>query len=211
MKKSIVCIMLLFLLCLTACGQKNNDSAGALTEEEISFFNENFFTTETEYLGTWVRNNILYTEFTKPAQVDVGAMIYNEAGETVSEEEKEYLRTQVKELLDTSKFTTAYIDELLQNYLGISLKESEKNGLDSMIYYEKEDAYYLVRSDALAVFVQVEEGFKNEDGTITLQYIKTEEPMQNLTEDQKKELPRYQVVLKETENGYQFLSNQEMK
>lgn len=211
MKKSFVCIMLLLLLCLTACGQKNNDSAGALTEEEISFFNENFFTTETEYPGTWVRNNILYTEFTKPAQVDVAAMIYNEAGETVSEEEKEYLRTQVEELLDTSKFTTAYIDELLQTYLGISLKESEKNGLDSVIYYEKEDAYYLVRSDALAVFVQVEEGFKNEDGTITLQYIKTEEPVQNLTENQKKELPRYQVVLKETENGYQFLSNQEMK
>ena len=35
--------------------------------------------------------------------------------------------------------------EMMQTYLGISLEESEKKGLERFFYYADEDAYYLVR------------------------------------------------------------------
>lgn len=186
--------------------------AGPLTEEEIKFFNEKFFTAETEYPGRWVRNNILYTEFANPAQVDIEAMFYDEySAEEISKEERAYLREQLDEQLDTSKFTTAYINEVMQTYLGISLEESEKNGLDKFFYNEEYDAYYLMHSDALCVCVQVESGERKEDGTVTLVYRKAHQLFTYMTEQEINALPQYQVVLKETENGYQFLLNQMVK
>lgn len=182
---------------------------GPLTEEEIKFFNEKFFTAETEYPGRWVRNNILYAEFTNPAQVDLEAMFYDEGSvEEISKEERDYLREQLDEPLDTSKFTAAYVNEMMQTYLGISLEESGKNGLDRFFFNAEYDAYYLMHSDAMCVCVQVESGERNEDGTITLVYRKAYQPFTHLTEKEIEVLPQYQVVLKETENGYQFLSNQ---
>lgn len=184
-------------------------AAGPLTEEEIKFFNEEFFTTETGYPGRWVRNNILYTEFASPAQVDIEAMFYDEHSvEEISKEERDYLREQMEERLDTSKFTTAYINEVMQTYLGISLEESEKNGLDRFFYNAEYDAYYLMHSDAMCICVQVESGERKEDGTVTLVYRKAYQLFTHMTEQEINAFPRYQVVLKETENGYQFLSNQ---
>lgn len=184
-------------------------SVGPLSEEEIRFFNEEFFAPETDYPGRWVRNNILYSEFATPAQVDIEAMLYVESGaEDISDEEHAYLKEQGAMDLDTSKFEASYINELMQNYLGISLEESEKKGLDRFFYYAETDAYYLVRSDAMVVFVRVEEGRKNEDGTITLVYRQSMESFQSLSVEKIEELPQYQVKLKKTENGYQFLSNQ---
>lgn len=184
-------------------------SVGPLSEEEIRFFNEEFFAPETNYPGRWVRNNILYSEFSTPSQVDIEAMFYVENGaEDISKEEHAYLKEQGAMDLDTSKFETSYINELMQTYLGISLEESEKKGLERFFYYAEKDAYYLVHSDAMVVFVQVEEGRKNEDGTITLVYRKSLESMQSLSGEQIQELPLYQVKLMKTETGYQFLSNQ---
>lgn len=235
MKKAMILfLMAVSLTGVVACGQKTvkqNDSltptttaaptqapepvrpAGPLTEEEIQFFNEKFFVTETEYPGRWVRNNILFSEFSLPAQIDIEAMLYDEHGvdEALSKDEVAYLEEQVGELFDTSKFTKAYINELLQTYLGISFEESEKQGLEKFIYYEKTDAYYLVRSDALGVFIQVETGVRNEDGTITLEYLRATQPFSNLTQEELDNLSKYQMVLKETENGYRFLSNQKMQ
>ena len=192
---------------------KPTQPAGLLTKEEIQFFNDNFFVADTEYPGRWVRNNILFSEFSSPVQVDVEAMLYDEkgVGEELSKEEAAYLKEQVGELFDTSKFTKEYINELLQTYLGISLEESEKKGLQKFIYYEKTDAYYLVRSDALAFFVRVVEGVRNEDGTVVLEYIRSEQPFYLLEQEALGNQPRYQVILKETESGYQFLSNQKMQ
>ncbi len=232
MKRYKIYLTALFLMTLTACGQKQENvpvtptpvptstvaptkepevtpAIGPLTEEEIKFFNEQFFTMETEYPGRWVRNNILYTEFLSPEQVDLEAMFYDEGSiEEISKEERAYLREQLDEALDTSKFTTAYINELMQNYLGISLEESEKNGLDRFFYNAEYDAYYLMHSDALCVCVQVESGERKEDGTVTLVYRKAHQLFTHMTEKEINALPKYQVVLKETENGYQFLSNQ---
>ena len=188
---------------------KVTPAIGPLTEDEIKFFNEQFFTMETEYPGRWVRNNILYTEFSNPAQVDIEAMFYDEHSiEEISEEERAYLKEQMDELFDTSKFTVAYINELMQTYLGISLEESEKKGLDRFFYNAEYDAYYLVHSDAMCVCVQVESGERKEDGTVTLVYRKAHQLFSYMTEKEINALPQYQVVLKETENGYQFLSNQ---
>lgn len=232
LKKSILLfLMVVYLTSVVACGQKTGkqnepltptvtfaptetpkptQSAGPLTEEEIQFFNDKFFVAETEYPGRWVRNNILYYEFSSPVQIDIEAMLYDENGveEELSAEEVAYLEEQAGELFDTSKFTKDYIDELLQTYLGISLEESEKKGLEKFIYYEKTDAYYLVRSDAMAVFVRVEAGVRNEDGTIALEYLRAAQPFSRLEQEELENLPKYQVVLKETESGYQFLSNQ---
>ena len=182
---------------------------GPLTEEEIKFFNEQFFTPETEYPGRWVRNNILYTEFLSPAEVDLEAMLYDEGSmEEISKEERAYLKEQLDEAIDTSKFTAAYVNELMQTYLGISLEESEKNGLDRFFYNAEYDAYYLMHSDAMCVCVQVESGERKEDGTVTLVYRKAHQLFTHMTEQEINSLPKYQVVLKETEQGYQFLSNQ---
>ena len=234
MRRFMLYITLLFLVVLAACGQTSENgtltatpaptteptpipteepeaaqAVGPLTEEEIKFFNEEFFTTETEYPGRWVRNNILYTEFANPAQVDIEAMFYDEySTEEISKEERDYLREQLDEPLDTSKFTAAYINEVMQTYLGISLEESEKNGLDKIFYNAEYDAYYLMHSDALCVCVQVESGERKEDGTVTLVYRKAYQLFTHMTEQEINALPQYQVVLKETENGYQFLSNQ---
>ena len=128
-KKGLFYVMVAFFVCLAACGQIPDNvtptatpaptveptavptevpevtpAPGDLTEEEIKFFNEQFFTTETEYPGRWVRNNILYTEFSNPAQVDIEAMLYDEnSSEEISKEERDYIREQLEERLDTSK------------------------------------------------------------------------------------------------------------
>lgn len=190
MKRYTICITALLLLTLAACGPKQEnvatmpspeatvttapiealDSAmlaGVLTEDEVKFFNEKFFTTETEYPGRWVRNNILHTEF-----------------------------------------TTSRLNEYMQRYLGISLEESEKNGLDTFYYNPEYDAYYLMRSDAMGTFVQVKSGERKEDGTVVLVYLRSGQPFAHLKEKELEALPQYQVVLKETETGYQFVSNQ---
>ena len=227
MKKIMMFFIVMALFCVTACGQgqsaaptpttaptatiapQQSQGNGQLTAEELSFFEEKFFTTETEYPGRWIRNNILYTEFTEPAKADLEAMLYNESGvEDISEEEYAFLKAQMGELFDVSKFTTAYINEMLQTYLGITLEESEKIGLDKLIYNAEYDAYYLVCSDALGVFVKLEEGYESESGVVTLIYRRSTEPLSNLTEAQIQELPRYLTALLKTENGYQYLLNQ---
>ena len=179
-----------------------------LSEDEIRFFNEEFFAVDTKYPGRRVRNNILYSEFDNPAQIDIQAMLYDEHGEEdISEEEYAYLRNRVEELFDTSKFTTTYINGLLRIYLGISLEESDKKGLDGFIYYAEADAYYLVRSDSMGISVRVKSGTRHEDGTISLIYLRSSRPFSNITEEEMETLPTYQVVLKKTVEGYQFLSN----
>lgn len=238
MKRYKLYISALLLITLTACGQPKENvptsptsvptnalitttipestvkpeitpTTGPLTEEEIKFFNEKFFNEEAEYPGRWVRNNILYTEFANPAQVDIEAMFYDEySTEEISKEERAYLREQLDEPLETSKFTAAYVNEMMQTYLGISLEESEKNGLDRFFYNAEYDAYYLMHSDAMCVCVQVESGERKENGTITLVYRKAYQLFTHMTEQEINALPQYQVVLKETEKGYQFLSNQ---
>lgn len=189
---------------------KDLPGVSSLTDEEIRYFNEEYFTPESELPGRWVRNNLLYGEFLTPAEADLEAMFYNESMEgELSVEELSYLEEQGAMMeVDLSKLSSEYINELLQMYLGISLEESEKKGLDKFIYYAEQNAYYMVHSDAMACFILVEEGYRNEDGTITLLYRRATEPVIGLSQQALEKLPWYQVVLKETESGYQFLSNQ---
>lgn len=227
MKKVILCIAAMALLAFAACNQEEvteqapsptpemaeqSSKAAVLTAEEIKFFNEEFFATEVAFPGDWIRNTILSHEFSEPAQVNIEAMFYNEkgVGQELTAEEKEFLKSQGAPEGDIKKFTRGYMDDLLNYYIGMPLEATAKIGLDKFYYNEAQDAYYLVHSDAMDVFVKVEEGWCSESGALSLFYRHSNEPMENLTEEQIAELPRYMVVLLATDTGYQFLANQKL-
>ncbi len=178
----------------------------SLTEEELHFFNEIFFTVNEQYPGKAVRNNILSEEFDTPTQVNLFFMLYDEPGEPVSEDE---ILKIYEEIPDSTpyKLPSSYINELLQYYLGITLQELPLDSLNHLIYSEATDCYYGVHSDAMFTKIQVEHGTHHENGIITLLYRRTSRSLDTLSATELAGLAQYEATLQKTETGYRFLKN----
>ncbi|MBQ6844080.1 MAG: hypothetical protein IJO60_05520 [Agathobacter sp.] len=170
-----------------------------LEENEIVWFENYFFNTDENRMP----NMFLSSEYAAAADVDLGKLFYGGVdgkggvGE-VSEDEIQLLvqKYDIMEL-DTSKATVEEMNAVLQKYMGITLEESNKLGLDSLYYLEETDAYYNVAGDTVYMKCDIVSGQVNADGTITLVYCDAlSEPSDN-----------YQVTLKEVDGGYIFISN----
>lgn len=174
-----------------------------LEEEELVWFENYFFNTDENSMP----NMFLSSEYAASADVDLGNLFYCGAdgkggtGE-VPEEEIQLLKQQYDIMeLDTSKATVEEMNAVLQKYMGITLEETNKVGLDSLYYLEETDAYYNVAGDTVYLKCDILSGQVNEDGTITLQYCDAlSEPSDT-----------YQVTLKEVDGAYIFISNEKVE
>lgn len=178
--------------------KKDNVTFGiALTDEEISKFNTEFFNGET----TNMNNMLLTSEYSKPEEINLLQLFYGGIRGTasnISEEEFAALG-QINEYLlhlDIIKVTTAEMDAFLKKNLGLGLEETRKKNLDDFFYFEQFDSYYLAVGDTNFDWCTVTSGVWETDGRVTLKYEKKHDAVGEWT-----------VTLLKTEDGYLFVSN----
>lgn len=200
MKRVKIFLLLLTLCCtLVACGTKPADDTPSPNDEtsavDIDWFNTEFFNVGS---GVCMMNMMLSSYYDTAADIDLYELFYN--GPTgIQEEVTEAEQTAIGPVAFEHypiKTQRTEMDAFLQEYAGVTLDETNKKNLDQFIYLEEYDAYYLLHGDTNFQRCTVLSGEKNADGVITLTYEQ---------EGGKKGI----VTLKESGDGYQFLSNKE--
>jgi hypothetical protein len=170
-----------------------------LTEEELKWFNEQFFNVE----GNQILNYFLNCAFADIKDINIYYVFENEpssADGNLSKAEKSALeKTDIDMDLDIHKIPVEYINTVLKKYANLTLEETNKVGIDSLVYLKDFDAYYLSAGDVSYSSYTMTSGQRYEDGTVKLQY------------QHEIEFKRYEVTLQPYDNGYLFVSNLEMK
>jgi hypothetical protein len=141
------------------------DGKDHLTEEEVDWFNEKFFNREA-MPGVRDRdamqNYFLNSEYTEAADVDLKELCRDSRIYEPDEKEKEQLSQVAGESVyesDVSRYTKEELDAMLQKYTGLTLEDSNKIGLDQLVYLSEYDAYYYVCGDTHYRTVQVVDGY----------------------------------------------------
>ena len=95
--------------------------------------------------------------------------------------------------LDIQKNPSAKMDEVLKTYFGLSLEETNRVGLDGMIYLAETDSYYKCAGDVRYGDAAFTRGYHTDDGRIILYYkdFLDEEWVVPQVEDEKAELGLY--------------------
>lgn len=166
-----------------------------LSEEEITWFNEEFFNTGDDIR----RNNFLNCTYTDVASISLHEIFYNWS-EEISPEERTALRgSEIDFGTDFHKHTATYMDGILREYMNVSFAEVDKTDLERYLYLEEFDAYFDCHGDTNYSSVEIKSGQKDENGNVKLQYLRREEGKE------------YIVTLQKHENGYYFVSNVEVE
>lgn len=172
-----------------------------MEQEKIDWFETSYFNVSDNRIV----NMFINSEYETPAEINLYHLFYNgtfSADVTnVSQEELSLLESRYSAMtnLDTSKMSIEDIDEILQKYMNITLEETNKRDIEKMYYLEEYSAYYTCVGDTKHTKYDILNGWTNDDGTITLQYMHD----QNLSYDK----TVYRVTLKEENGNYYFISN----
>ena len=172
-----------------------------IDQEKVEWFEISYFNVSDNRIV----NMFLNSEYETPAEINLNRLFYNGTysvdAQNASQEELSLLETRYSAMtdLDTSKIMTEDINEILQKYMGITLEETNKQGIEYLHYLEEYDAYYTCVGDTEYTKYDILHGWMNDDGTITLQYMHD----QNLSYDK----TVYRVTLKEENGNYYFISN----
>ncbi|MBP3577255.1 MAG: hypothetical protein J6K15_04010 [Lachnospiraceae bacterium] len=169
-----------------------------LTEEEIRWFNDEFFNSDTD--GDFKRNNFLNCTYEDVKDISIYDIFYNSSAD-ISKEERNALRgSEIDVGVDYQKLTVKFIDSILNKHMRITLDKVANPAMDRYLYLEEFDAYYGSHGDTNYSPVEVKSGEVNEDGTIVkLRYLRTED---------RKE---YIVTLLHYYDDYYFMSNVEVE
>lgn len=163
-----------------------------LTEDELKWFNEQFFNVADNV----ITNAFLNCIYTDVKDIGLEELFYDVPSSEISDDEMALLRgSKIDFDTEFQKVTASYMDEILRTYANITLAESNKVDLDMFLYFGKYDAYYSGHGDVHHSQVEVKNGAKDANGNVTLQCLRVE--------DQKE----YTVTLKAHKNGYYFVSN----
>ncbi len=187
----MVALALILALVLTSCGAILGtpkppplppDLAGevtpftgrtALSVEEIRWFNEEYFTEDP--LDPKLQLLIYY--FDRPEEISFYSFDNGIAGaDAIATAEEEALvaaQTQVssEEDLVCIKLTAADFNRVLEQYLGLSLEETEKIDLDAFTYLAEYDAYYCYALvNTYPANATIEAGERDKEGNIWLYY-----------------------------------------
>ncbi len=168
-----------------------------ILEDELNWFESEFFNNYEIIMPKM----FLTSEYDCPENIDLYALFYSGVldgdRENPTEAEIGMLKTKYR-LLDTTfmvKISADKMDEILSEYMNITLDETNKVGLDQFYYLEEYDAYYNIAADVWSQEINVEQGWKNEEeGTITLQYSLENESG-----------TCYYVILKEDNGDYDYV------
>lgn len=107
------------------------------------------------------------------------------------------------------------IDGVLQEYFGITMKESYKNGIGRSIYWDDTDCYYRARNDTESSTPAIKAIYRRKGVHIYYDIYYTSEPYGFMYSQRGEILPKetlenilcYCLELKETDDGYLILSN----
>jgi hypothetical protein len=160
MKKIMVLALAVALVMtlLVGCGEQPTPKTGTteatiLTEDELAYFNgDSFF--NGEYLN--IRNQFLSSLYDEPADIDMSGLFYCGSGlaETMTEDElmavmeKMGIEGSIEDLQSPcEKISQANMDVILSEYIGTTISETNKIGLEQFIYLSEYDAYYHFHGD----------------------------------------------------------------
>jgi beta-lactamase regulating signal transducer with metallopeptidase domain len=215
----VLLAVLVLAVGVTACtftggnGTQSGDDASAdlpssvssavvsLSGEELRWWNEEFFGDwETETIPTQFANP--YIPYTEPEEIDLFELFYL-SGSTPSDEEiRTYLGSEPDDLpCPAYKLTLEEMDDLLTQYMGLTVSETKKNGLDQFHSNEDGTCFYWAHGDT------------NYCGQLFFSYgtrevIETGEALIHLYYNRVGSGEWYRVTLSEEEDGtYHFRSN----
>lgn len=121
-----------------------------LNAEESEYFNSDEFF-NGEYMN--IRNQFLSSLYDAPENIDLFQLFYNGSGleDTITVEEKEavvaYNGWDTEPDCPCTKISRSSMDEVLTEYMGLTLADTEKIGLENFTYLEEYDAYYHYHGD----------------------------------------------------------------
>ena len=176
-----------------------------LTREELDWFQYVFFTyTNTDALGNFtfnIRNMFLRAIFETPEHINLRTVFYDGVSRfsEISQEEMD-LYDQIKKddsPLDYEKIPKEDMERLFYENTGITIAQSQKVGLDQMVYLESYDAYYVKKGDTGYAYWTMEKGVRQEDGTVVILYTPKHERPARVGK----------VTLKPKGDSYVFVSN----
>ena len=186
-------------------GQKDKQetSVNLISDELMQWFVADYF---KSYTFQCIASHFLTDVYTTPEDINLYELFYGGSyiigtNNMASEEEKQLLLDRYLDEIytDVIRVKTWEMNEVLQKYMGITLEETKKIGLDKMYYLEEYDAYYMMHGDTNWFFANFEAGKINDDGTITLQYYR-DDFYYGTT-------PTYWVTLREVDGKYYIISN----
>ena len=152
MKKTCLLFLCVLLISGTLVGCASNESAkiAPLTEEELEYFNgDDFFNGEPIN----IRNQFLSSLYSTPENINLFELFYCGSGleEALTETELAaviaYNGWEQTPDCGCTKISRANMDAVLTEYMGLTLADTEKIGLENFTYLEEYDAYYFYHGD----------------------------------------------------------------
>ena len=138
------------------CDRPDRLAPQPLTEEELAYFNNDFFngemTADDGQTYSNLHNQFLTCLYADPREINMLELLYNGVGPEVplTQEELEALNNidpEGNELFDTDKFTLPEVNAFLFDNIGLTMDGTEKIDWDQFKYIEQFDARYHVHSD----------------------------------------------------------------
>lgn len=126
-----------------------------LSAEELAWFNKNFFSEGTYGNGTWninIRNQFLSSTYSQPEEIDLFQLFYCGTGQPYGMAKEELAQVGAfdangEEICPTTKLPVAGMDEVLMAYLGLTVDETNKVGLEHFTYLDEYNSYYHSHGD----------------------------------------------------------------
>ena len=138
------------------CDRPERLTPQPLTEEELAYFNNDFFngemTADDGQTYSNLHNQFLTCLYADPREINMFNLLYNGVGPEVplTQEELEALNNidaEGNKIYDVVKFSLPEVNAFLFENIGLTMDGTEKIDWDQFKYIEQFDAYYLIRSD----------------------------------------------------------------
>lgn len=149
----LIIVLALSVIVLVACDNQEQAGPTPLTQDELMYFNgDSFFNGD----DVNIRNQFLSSQYSKAREIDLFELFYIGSGINESITEEELKAVMVKNNMTGTieaipcpceKNSRLNIDEILTDYMGISLAETNEVGLDGFTYLSEYDAYYHFHGD----------------------------------------------------------------
>lgn len=200
-----------------------NPEGTRLSEEEIAPFRE-----LVEFPGDRIYNLATASLFDRPEDINLDILFcgITPRYELTKAEEEFLMQTRFKEYLpayvkatggkhakDTFCFEASVIDDVLQQYFGITLAEHNTESDMSAIYWEEANCYYVQRSDTEQGYAIVQAVYEREDGYYDIYYLSGDFGFMYdnsgipLEKEELNDIVCYCLTMKATDDGYLIVSN----
>lgn len=174
-----------------------------LTSEELSFFNSNFF---NQSGSEGIRNFFLCSIYNEPQEINLYKLFYNNIFlDDLSQVEMEYIATVDTAVNDDAyslfRITSQEVDALLVRYMGLRLSETNRIGIENLIFVPDFDAYYVVYDNVYS-FPAIAFLYGEQENDFIQLYYRASDTYLSMDDE-----TLLCVTLKEKNGEYMFISN----